>query len=257
MTLRPSARGLRAWAPVVLFLGFAMTAAAAPVRVVATNSWTAAFAAAAGATDIVTLAPSELRHPAEYELKPSDVAALRGAGLIVYSGFEVMARKLADAAGSQSIRMLKIDADYTPSVLQASITAVADALGTQAAGARSLAELTAFLSSWKAELAGAGLGGSRIVVHVFQAPLMKELGFTAAGVFGPGPLEAAQIARLSQSGATLIVDNWHNEAGGPLKETMKSAGYASLVNFPGVDGTRTLLDVLKDNRARLKAAAGY
>ncbi len=242
---------------VLIFLAMAMTAAAAPVRVVATNTWTAAFAAAAGATDIVTLAPSALRHPAEYELKPSDVAALRGAGLIVYSGFEVMARKLADAAGSQSIRMLKIDADYTPAVIRASIGAIADALGTPEAGRRSIAELEAFLSSWKAELGAAGLGGSTIVVHVFQAPLMNELGFTVGGVFGPGPLEAAQIAALSQTGARLIVDNWHNEAGGPLRETMKSAGYASLINFPGADGTKTLLDVLKDDRVRLKAAAGY
>ncbi|HUJ74520.1 MAG TPA: zinc ABC transporter substrate-binding protein [bacterium] len=242
---------------VLIFSACAMTAVAAPVRVVATNSWTAAFAAAAGATDIVTLAPSQLRHPAEYELKPSDVAALRGAGLIVYTGFEVMAQKLADAAGNQSIRMLKVDADYTVPVLSASITAIADALGTQAAGQKSLSELESFLAAWKAELAGAGLGGTPIVVHVFQKPLMEQLGFTIAGVFGPGPLEAAQIAKLSPSGAKLIVDNWHNEAGGPLKETMKGAGYASLINFPGVDGTTTLLDVLKDDRARLKAAAGY
>lgn len=242
---------------VLIFLACAMTAGAAGIRVVATNSWTAAFAAAAGATDIVTLAPSALRHPAEYELKPSDVEALRGASLIVYTGFEVMARKLTDAAGSRSIRLLKIDADYTVLVLRASITAIADVLGTQAAAARSLSELEAFLGSWKAELAGAGLGGATVVAHVFQRPLMTQLGFTVGGVFGPGPLEAAQIAKLSPIDAKLIVDNWHNEAGGPLRETMGSARYVSLVNFPGPDGTRSLLDVLSDDRARLKAAAGY
>jgi zinc transport system substrate-binding protein len=242
---------------VLIFLACAMTAPAAPVRVVATNSWTAAFAAAAGATDIVTLAPSELRHPAEYELKPSDVEALQGAGLIVYTGFEVMAKKLGDAAGGRSVRMLKIDADYTLPVLRASITSIADALGTPAKARQSLAELETFLASWKTELAAAGLSGAPIVVHVFQQPLMEQLGFHAAGVFGPGPLEAAQIARLSPTGAKLIVDNWHNEAGGPLRETMSGARYVSLINFPGPDGTRTLLDVLVDDRARLKAAAGY
>jgi zinc transport system substrate-binding protein len=250
-------QGLLVAALVLIFCASAMTAGAAGIRVVATNSWTAAFAAAAGATDIVTLAPSELRHPAEYELKPSDVAALRGAGLIVYTGFEVMARKLADAAGGQSVRMLKIDADYTLPVLRASITAIADALGTQEAARKSIAELEAFLSSWKAELAGAGLGGAPVVAHVFQQALMAQLGFTVGGVFGPGPLEAAQIAKLSPVSAKLIVDNWHNEAGGPLRETMKSARYASLINFPGPDATMTLLDVLADDRARLKAAAGY
>jgi len=242
---------------VLIFFAFAMTARAAPIRVVATNSWTAAFAAAAGAADIVTLAPSALRHPAEYELKPSDVAALRGAGLIVYTGFEVMAKKLGDAAGGQSIRMLKIDADYTLPVLRASIMSIAEVLGTSEKARQSLAELETFLASWKAELAAAGLGGATVMTHAFQQPLMAELGFAVGGVFGPGPLEAAQIAKLSPIDGKLIVDNWHNEAGGPLRETMSSARYVSLINFPGPDGTESLLDVLSDDRARLKAAAGY
>ncbi len=38
---------------------------------------------------------------------------------------------------------------------------------------------------------------------------------------------------------------------------MKDSRYVSLINFPGPDGTKGLLDVLADNRARLKAAAGY
>jgi zinc transport system substrate-binding protein len=245
-----------ALAAVLLLAACLPAAAGAPPKVVATNSWTAAFAAAAGASDIVTLAPTELRHPAEYELKPSDIAALRGAGLIVYSGFEVMAKKLAEAAGSQSIPMLRIEADYTPATLRASLLAIGRALGTETQARQSVARLEAFLSSWKAELAAAGLNGQPVVVHVFQKPLIEELGFTVLGVFGPGPLEADQIVRLSRQPAGLIVDNWHNEVGGPLKETMRKARYVSLINFPGPDGTRTLLDVLVDNRARLKAATG-
>lgn len=227
------------------------------MRVIATNSWTAAFAAAAGATDVTTLAPSNLRHPAEYELKPSDVAALKGADVIIYTGFEVMAKKLAEAAGSQSIRMLQIGADYSLPVMRESIMAIADLLGTGAQGKLGVAALEEYMASWKKELGAAGLAGAPAVVHAFQRPLMVELGFTVAGVFGPGPLEASQIARLSPTGARFIVDNWHNEAGGPLRETMKTSRYVSLINFPGPDGTKGLLDVLADNRARLKAAAGY
>jgi zinc transport system substrate-binding protein len=227
------------------------------MRVIATNSWTAAFAAAAGAADVTTLAPSDLRHPAEYELKPSDVAALRGADVIIFTGFEVMAKKLAEAAGSQSIRMLQIGADYSLPTMRASILAIADLLGTATQGKQGVAALEEYMASWKKELAAAGLAGAPVVVHAFQRPLVAELGFTVAGVFGPGPLEASQIARLSPTGAQFIVDNWHNEAGGPLRETMKTSRYVSLINFPGPDGTRGLLEVLADNRARLKAAAGY
>jgi len=76
-------------------------------------------------------------------------------------------------------------------------------------------------------------------------------------VFGPGPLEAAQITALTPVNARLIVDNWHNEAAAPLRETMKASRYVSLINFPGPGGTKSLFDVLSYNRARLRVAAGY
>ena len=83
---------------------------------------------------------------------------------------------------------------------------------------------------------------------------MAELGFTIKGVFGPAPLEAAQIAKLSAEKVTYIVDNWHNEVAGPLRETMPDTRYASLINFPGPDATKTLMDVLSDNRHILSTA---
>lgn len=224
------------------------------IRVVATNSWTAALAAAAGARDIVTLAPAGLRHPAEYELKPSDVAMLKGAKLIVTTGFEVMAKRLAEAAGSRRIRVLRIDADYSLETMRTSILAIADILGTQDQARDSIADLETFLSSWKQELRDDGLYGAPILVHVFQQPLMAELGFTIKGVFGPAPLEAAQIAKLSAEKVTYIVDNWHNEVAAPLRETLPDARYASLINFPGPDDTKTLLDVLSDDRHILSTA---
>jgi hypothetical protein len=232
-------------------------AAAKGLRVIATNSWTAALAAAAGATTIVTLAPSDLRHPAEYELKPSDIAALDGADLIVYTGFEVMAQKLADAAGSRKIRMLKIDADYSLATLRASLSAIAAATGTEEVARQNIAVLEKFMASWKEELRAAKVFGAPILVHVFQRPLMAELGFTIKGVFGPAPLEAAQIAKLSKESVRLAVDNWHNEVAAPLKETLKDARFASLINFPGPAATVSLLDVLIEDRARLKGALGY
>ena len=224
------------------------------IRVVATNSWTAAFAAAAGAKDVVTLAPADLRHPAEYELKPSDVALLTGAGLILTTGFEVMAKRLAEAAGSRRMRVLRIDADYSLETMRTSILTIAEALGTQDQARAAIADLESFLSSWKQELREDGLYRAPIVVHVFQQPLMAELGFTIKGVFGPAPLEAAQIAKLSAERVTYIVDNWHNEVASPLRETMPPARYASLINFPGPDNTKTLMDVLSEDRHILAMA---
>ncbi len=187
-------------------------------------------------------------------MKPSDVALLKGANLIITTGFEVMAKRLAEAAGSRKIRVLRIDADYSLETMRTSILAIADILGTQDQARASIADLETFLSSWKQELRDDGLYGAPIVVHVFQQPLMAELGFTIKGVFGPAPLEAAQITKLSGEKVTYIVDNWHNEVAAPLKETMPDARYASLINFPGPDDTKTLMDVLSDDRHILSTA---
>jgi zinc transport system substrate-binding protein len=223
-------------------------------RVVATNTWTAAFAAAAGAVDVAVLAPASLRHPAEYELKAADVAMLRNADLIVYSGFEAMARKLTVTAGEGGVRMLRINADYSAATMRASILAIAAVLGTEPKARQNLAALEEQLAAWKAALRANGLSEAPVVAHVFQTPLLKDLGFDVKGVFGPGPLEAAQIAKLSSIPAKFIIDNWHDEVAAPLKETMKAARYLSFINFPGPDGTASLLDVLSDNRERLEAA---
>ena len=247
--------GALACALVLLGLGGSLGAQGKQLRIVATTSWTAALATAAGATDVLTIAPSDLRHPAEYELKPSDVAALSGVDLIVSTGFEVMAKRLAEAAGSRKIRILQVDADYSLATLRRSILAIAAVTGTEAQARASIAALEDFMASWKADLRARGLAGAPVIVHVFQQPLAQELGFTVAGVFGPAPLEAAQINRLSALKVTLVIDNWHNEVAGPLRETMPGARFASLINFPGPDGTVTLLDVLADNRKRLAAAA--
>jgi len=225
------------------------------LRVIATNTWTAALAAAAGATQIVTLAPEDLRHPAEYELKPSDVMLLRGADVIVFTGFETMAKKLASAASDGGIKMLQIDADYSLTTMRASIMAIATVLGTESKARESVAALEQSMAAWKAGLQAKGFLGAPVVAHVFQVPLLKDLGFAIGGTFGPGPLEAAQITKLSSIPATFIVDNWHNEAAAPLRETMKAARYVSLINFPGPDGTASLLDVLADNRKRMEMAS--
>jgi zinc transport system substrate-binding protein len=240
---------------VLLGCAAALGAQGEQVRVVATTSWTAALAVAAGAQDVRTIAPPDLRHPAEYDMRPSDVAAISGADLIVSTGFEVMATRLAAAAGSRKIRILQVDADYSLDTLRRSLMAIAAVTGTEAHARASMAALEDFMTSWKADLRARGLAGAPVIVHIFQQPLAHELGFAVAGVFGPAPLEAAQISRLSAVKAALVIDNWHNEVAAPLRETMREARFASLINFPGPDGTVTLLDVLADNRKRLEEAA--
>ena len=78
-------RGLLSLAIICLI---AFPLAAQEQLVIASTSWVQAYAVAAGGKNIVTIAPFELQHPPEYEMKPSDLIAVQNASLIVYSSYE-------------------------------------------------------------------------------------------------------------------------------------------------------------------------
>ena len=220
--------------------------------VVASTSWTAAIARAAGATDVVSLAPPELTHPPEYELRPSDLLRVREADVAVYAGYEVMVERLVEAAEATNVTMVRIRTGYNRDILEQSIRAVAEVIDTQSAAEASIERLTLELSRWRRELARRGLEGARVLAHFHQQGLARELGFDVVGVFGPAPLEAAGIRDLSAQDSELIIDNGHNPVAAPLAETVE-APLVVWYNFPGFEGTESLLDVLRHNRRALAA----
>lgn len=225
--------------------------------VVATTSWTAAFALAAGADDVYVLAPYALRHPAEYELKPSDIRVISDAGYIIYAGYEVMAGKIKESVGQDGPELLQIATDYSMTTIRQSVMKIANILGTTEVAVRNIEQIEAFISEWRQELGPFELSDRAVISHIFQKPLLDELGARIVGVFGPGPMEARQIVELSGKDAALIVDNWHNDVGKPLRDTMENVPQVIFINFPGEEDTRTLIDVLEFNRRELgKVLAG-
>ena len=232
---------------------FAGGAGEAPPKVIATTTWTAAFVNAAGYEgDVHILAPSELRHPPEYELKPSDIAAVSEAETIVFAGYERMVGRIKEAVENTDARMLQITTDYSLQVLEKSISDVGKALGTEAAAENKVTGMRKFYSDWKNEISGAGAAGAEVICHFFQKPLAKELGFRIIGVFGPAPLEASELNKLDGKRPDFIIDNWHNDVGKPLLEIMPDVPAAVFINFPGHSDTQTLTDVLHYNRKELR-----
>ena len=219
--------------------------------VIATTSWTAAFALAAGADDVHVLAPYALRHPAEYELKPSDIALISDAGYIIYAGYEVMAGKIQESIDQNGPELIHIATDYSMATIRQSVMKIARILGTTDKAQRNIEQIETFIGEWRQELVPFELTDRAVIAHVFQKPLLDELGARIAGVFGPAPVEARQIAELSDKDAALVVDNWHNDVGKPLRNTMKDVPQVIFLNFPGEEDTRTLIDVLKFNRREL------
>jgi len=61
-------------------------AVSANAKVIASTTWTAAFADIAGVDDVTPLAPADMKHPPEYELTVSDIKKLPKANISSMQG---------------------------------------------------------------------------------------------------------------------------------------------------------------------------
>ncbi len=216
-------------------------------RVVATSSWTAAYALEAGAGRADILAPVEMEHPTEYELRPGDIQRVKDAELFIYAGYEVIAEQLKEALELPAEKMLRVRTDYSLAAIDSSVLLIADRMGTRETALANLEKLKDLFDSCRSSVHSAGLDTVPALVQFFQLPFAREMGMNVAGVFGPGPAEPSDLLELTRSNAGLILDNVHSPSGGALKETLENAHYGLLVNFPGANGTRSLEDVLRYN----------
>ena len=227
--------------------------ALAQTAVVASTSWTAAIARAAGATVVTVIAPAELKHPPEYEIKPSDLGAVRGARLVVLGGYEKFAKRLVETSGSEGTSTLSVVTTNVPALLRTQAQKVAEVLGT-------VATFTAWADGFDRFAAASrnrvqvSYPDKRAVVQVQIKAYAEWLGFEVVGVFGPGELSPAVVLDLVRLKPALIMDNYHNPSGPAVAEALK-ASYVQVINFPGREGTVSLEDVFTLNE-RLLVAAG-
>jgi len=213
--------------------------------VIASTSWVQAFALAAGAKNVVTIAPFELQHPPEYEIKPSDLLAVQHASLIVYSGYEKFAKKLAETAQNKNLRIVSVYTDNVPSTVIAESKKIAEALGTTEEQAKWAQSFTSFTENLRSEVAAA-LPDKKVVVQAYMKTFVDWLGLDVVGTFGPGEPSPAVVLELIKKKPAIVVDNYHNPGGKALAESL-GVPYVVLINFPGKDGTRTIEDVFLYN----------
>ncbi|MCG8453643.1 MAG: ABC transporter substrate-binding protein [Spirochaetales bacterium] len=230
----------------MLFLLMAsLSLGAQNLKVVATTEWTAAFCRAAGIESVYTLAPSALRHPPDYGLRPADIPVLAEADFIVFAGYEGMMERIRSTA--PKAQLIKITTTYAPKDIVASVTLLAERAGTQGAAQQGLKEIQEAWDEGREMVLQAGLAGKNVAAHVFQAPFLKQMGMTIVHRFGPMPPTPANIAKAAKSGAELVVDNWHNPVSSPIREVLPETLYAELFNFPGRLDTVDLKDVICAN----------
>ena len=227
------------------------TKPASPDQVIATTSWTAAYALAAGATDVTVLAPYEMMHPSEYELRPADIDRLSKTRLIVYAGYEVMVSQIKAGLKIPDEKMVKVNTSYNFAEIEASVMLIAKRLGTEPTAIKNLEEIKLLLSNGRMAIHEAGLDRHPALIHFFQESFTKEMGIRTTMIFGPAPPEPKQILEMAQTNASLIIDNAHSPVGGSVKEILKNGQYKLLLNFPGLNQTRTIADVIRYNIGQL------
>lgn len=229
-------------------------ASAEELAVVATTSWTAAYCRAAGIENVTVLAPATMLHPPDYLLKPSDIPLIGDADIIVVGGYEAMVDRIRSHLAGTETEIFRIETGYALESIESSVTALAVKAGTLDVAKRNLMGIRTAYDRGRRVVEENGLNGRRAWAHRFQAPLAAALGLQVVGTFGPIPPGPQAIAEAAEARAEVIIDNAHNPVSGPLSEVSPDSLQVTWINFPGLDGTTSLEEVILANAQRLAEA---
>ncbi len=219
-------------------------------HVVASTTWTGAFAKLAGATDIDVIAPTSVLHPPDYDPKPSDLAAAADADVVVYAEFESFATRLTEAAGGDAV-LFPLTLENTAATIEAEVLRLAAQLGTTETAQANLDALLPELAALGADAASNVPTAAPVVVsQVFMSYWADWAGLTSAGTFGPAPMSAGDLADLMGLSPTVIFDNYHVPGG----QAFEADGVPriELINYPGDD--LDLLAVFQHNHDLIVSA---
>ena len=221
---------------------FAQAAREETPSLVASTSWTAAFADLAGVDDLIAIAPSNLSHPPEYELVPSDIVAIQSADYFVYAGYERMMNTISEGIVSEDRLDIKISTgnDRAKVIEQAEL--IASLTGTTPR----YESYVAMLDEAEARVAELGLGSLRVLCHTMQTPLAEDLGLNVVATFGGNEVTASQIEAAANGAYDLIIDNVHNPISGPLAE-VSDAKVVVWRNFPETVERNALENTVRAN----------
>ena len=224
------------------------------LKIVASTSWVAAFAAAAGATDITVIAPSNLQHPPDYDPKPSDLLAVADADYVLLAGFEGFAARMQEAAGGDLDKIVMVMTENSPATIRAEVTRLGELFGTQAAAEAYLANFDQEYERLSTTLqAKVGAAKPVVVAQLFATPWVYFAGLEPAGTYGPMPMTPAELKTLADAQPAFVFENVHMGGGDPVVEAT-GAVKVDLLNFPGDD--LDLLKVFATNAERISAALG-
>ena len=233
-------------------LSFFLSAYGAPEllaqTVVASTSLTGAFARAAGAAEVRILTPADVKHPPEYELRPSDLAELEGADVVVYAGYERMVQKLVETSTSRKLPAIRVDTTTSPAIFVSQVRMIAAVLHTERKEQAWEKEFLERVAALKARLAP--YSEKKAVVHLHALPFAKWAGLSVVQVVAPGELSPKAVADAVARHPDIVVDIRHMPVARVIAENAQCR-YAQLINFPGIEKTATLGDIFEYDTAQI------
>ncbi len=217
--------------------------------IVASTSWVGAIAEAAGAANVLVLAPVELRHPPEYDFSPQDIIRATQADLIMWAGYEGFIKQLVSAAEISQNKVIQVQTNNAPDQLAVSVEAVATLLDTKETYRQWKQQLDELSKTMLDQSEKQKTSDMKAVVQFHQQAIARYLGYDVVAVYGPQDLTIQDITKLEALQPDIIIDNWHSPQGEPLKKEGRT--YVQLINFPGPFQTTSLIEVITYNAQQL------
>jgi zinc transport system substrate-binding protein len=236
------------WSFLFCVILFCPTAPMAKEVIVASTSLTGAIAKAAGAKEVRVITPGEMRHPPEYDLRPSDLLKFEGADIVVYGGYERMVQKLLETSKNRNISAIQIDTETSPENLMNQVRKISKILGTEKE--RQVWE-ESFIERLKLlQKKISACSESKTVVHRFAQPFARWAGLHVVQIISPGELTPKVIADAIVQKPEIVVDIFHFPIAKVIAENAKCR-YFQIINFPGAENTKTIEDIFEYNCTQL------
>lgn len=214
---------------------------------VASTSWVAAIAELAGIDDVVCIAPANLKHPPEYEITPDDIVTVSKAKLFMNAGYERMMKTIAEAAGVDQSKIVKVKTTNTLENLGNMVSMLSDLAMTKPQAAERFSAYSYIIEQARAKIKEKGYDKLTVYANTNQAELCADLGLNVAGKFGSGPLSSDQIAEAALNKYDLVIDNAHNPVAAPIAQVSPSSVILVWSNFPDHLGGNALYEVIENN----------
>lgn len=217
--------------------------------IVASTSWTALLAKTAGVEDVTVLAPVDMKHPNEYDFKPSDIEQVNHASSVIYSEYEPFMKQILEAADVPEKDRLMVVTENTPEALRTQITTIAKKIGTTDVAEQALKEIDTTFEAVHAETSKLDQKSKRVVAQAFMVPVAKAYGYDVVGVFGPAEVTPTQAAELAAMKPALVIDNFHFPQGAEIS-SIASVPVVELRNYPETS-EQTIVQLIQDNARKL------